>query len=48
MGKIGKISVINREYSSSGMQTMQDGLKQKKMTRTPGTGVFKFPYKAQW
>ena len=45
MGKIGKISVINREYSSSGMQTMQDGLKQKKMTRTPGTGVFKFPYK---
>lgn len=45
MGKIGKISVINREYSSSGMQTMQDGLKQKRMTRVPGTGVFKFPYK---
>jgi hypothetical protein len=43
--KIGKISVIQKEYSTSDMQTMQGGLAQKGMTRIPGTGVFKFPYK---
>jgi hypothetical protein len=45
MGKIGKISTIKREYSGSGLQTMEGGLSQRGMTRIPGTGVFKFPYK---
>jgi hypothetical protein len=45
MGKIGKISTIKKEYSNSQMQTMQGGLAQKGMTRIPGTGVFKYPYK---
>jgi hypothetical protein len=45
MGKIGKISTIKKEYSNSQMQTMQGGLAAKGMTRIPGTGVFKYPYK---
>jgi hypothetical protein len=45
MGKIGKISTIKREYNSSQLQTMDSGLAQKGMTRIPGTGVFKYPYK---
>jgi len=45
MGKIGKISPIKREYPSSQTQTMQSGLAQKGLTRIPGTGVFKYPYK---
>lgn len=45
MGKIGKISTIKREYNSSQLQTMDSGLSQKGMTRIPGTGVFKYPYK---
>jgi hypothetical protein len=45
MGKIGKISVIKRDYNNSQLQTMQGGLLQKGMTRIPGTGVFKYPYK---
>lgn len=45
MGKIGKISTIKKEYSNSGLQTMQGGLSQKGLTRIPGTGVFKYPYK---
>jgi len=45
MGKQGKISTIKREYNSAGLQTMQGGLAQKGMTRIPGTGVFKYPYK---
>ena len=45
MGKIGKISTIKRDYSNTGIQTMQSGLAQKSMTRIPGTGVFKYPYK---
>ena len=45
MGKIGKISTIKKEYSNSQMQTMQGGLAQKGLTRIPGTGVFKYPYK---
>ncbi len=45
MGKLlGRISTIKREYSSN-MQTMQNGLVQHNMTRVPGTGVFKYPYK---
>lgn len=43
--KVGKISVLKKEYSSVEMQTMQGGLAQKNLTRIPGTGVFKFPYK---
>jgi len=45
MGKLGKISTIKREYTTSQLQTMQSGLAQKGMTRIPGTGVFKYPYK---
>lgn len=45
MGKIGKISTIKREYNTSNIQTMDSGLAQKGMTRIPGTGVFKYPYK---
>lgn len=44
MGKIGKISVIRKEYGSS-LQTMQSELSRQGMTRIPGTGVFKYPYK---
>lgn len=43
--KIGKISTIKKEYNSAGMQTMQGGLSQRGLTRIPGTGVFKYPYK---
>ena len=45
MGKVGKISVIKRDYNNSQLQTMQGGLAARGMTRVPGTGVFKFPYK---
>jgi hypothetical protein len=45
MGKTGKISTIKREYNTSQLQTMDSGLSQKGMTRIPGTGVFKYPYK---
>lgn len=45
MGKIGKISTIKKEYGTTQLQTMQNGLAQRGMTRIPGTGVFKYPYK---
>ena len=45
MGKTGKISTIKKEYNSSQLQTMQSGLAQRGLTRIPGTGVFKYPYK---
>ena len=45
MAKIGKISTIKREFTSTQLQTMDSGLAQKGMTRIPGTGVFKYPYK---
>jgi len=46
MGAIGKISTIKKEYNSnSSIQTMQSNLAQKGLTRVPGTGVFKYPYK---
>ena len=44
MAKTGKISTIKREFTST-QQTMDSGLAQKGMTRIPGTGVFKYPYK---
>jgi len=45
MGKTGKISTIKKEFNSSQLQTMQSGLAQRGLTRIPGTGVFKYPYK---
>lgn len=45
MGKIGKISAITREFRNSQLQTLESELSKKGMTRIPGTGVFKFPYK---
>lgn len=45
MAKSGKISSIKKEYSSSQLQTMQSELAKKGMSRIPGTGVFKYPYK---
>lgn len=45
MGRSGKISTIQKEYNNSQLQTMQGGLSQKGMSRVPGTGVFKYPYK---
>ena len=45
MGKLGKISTIKREFNDSLLQTMQSELAKKGMTRIPGTGVFKYPYK---
>lgn len=45
MSKLGKISTIKREYNSSQLQTMDSNLAQRGMTRIPGTGVFKYPYK---
>jgi hypothetical protein len=45
MGRVGKVSTIKKDYSTNGLQTMQTGLAQKGMTRIPGTGVFKYPYK---
>jgi len=43
--RVGKIAVIQKEYSNADMQTMHGSLAAKGMTRIPGTGVFKFPYK---
>ncbi len=45
MGKTGKISTIKKEYNSTQLQTMQSELSKQGMTRVPGTGVFKYPYK---
>ena len=45
MGKLGKVSTIKRQYNSSQLQTMDSNLAQQGMTRIPGTGVFKYPYK---
>ena len=45
MGKIGKVSTIKKDYNNSQIQTMQGGLALKGLTRIPGTGVFKYPYK---
>lgn len=44
MKKLGKISPIKKEIRSS-VQTMQTELSKKGMSRIPGTGVFKYPYK---
>jgi hypothetical protein len=44
MKKTGKISAIKREFNTQ-VKTMQSELMNKGLTRIPGTGVFKFPYK---
>lgn len=43
--KIGKISTIKKEIGRNAMQTMEGSLYQHNMTRMPGTGVLKYPYK---
>lgn len=45
MSKSGKISAIPKEFRNSAIQTMDSELNKKGMTRIPGTGVFRFPYK---
>lgn len=45
MRKSGKISSIKREYNDSLQKTMQSELAKVGMTRIPGTGAFKYPYK---
>lgn len=45
MSKIGKISVIKREYGNTQLKTMQSELAKNNRTRVPGTGIFKYPYK---
>jgi hypothetical protein len=45
MARLGKISTLKKDYNNSQLQTMQGGLALKGMTRIPGTGVFKYPYK---
>lgn len=45
MGKSGRISTLKKEYNNSQLQTMQGGLATRGLTRVPGTGVFKYPYK---
>jgi hypothetical protein len=45
MGKTVKISPIKKGVANATVQTMETGLGAQGMTRVPGTGVFKFPYK---
>lgn len=45
MGKIGKISAITKEFRNSQIQSLDSELNRQGMTRIPGTGVFRFPYK---
>jgi len=44
MAKVGKISVIPKDYSS-GFPTMEKSLRDKGYSRMPGTVMMKFPYK---
>ena len=45
MGKQAKIPTRKKDYNNSQLQTMQGGLASKGLTRIPGAGVFKYPYK---
>jgi len=45
MGKLGKIAIIPKDFSNTDIQTMQSELSRNGMSRVPGTGVFKYPYK---
>lgn len=44
MGKIGKISVIPKDYSGA-FPTMEKSLRDRGFSRMPGTVMMKFPYK---
>lgn len=43
--KVGKISTIKKETSNSTTQTMDTSLMKNGLSRMPGTGIFKFPFK---
>lgn len=45
MGKVGKISVIPKDYSGASFHTMEKSLRDKGLSRAPGTLQMKFPYK---
>ena len=45
MGKIVKISAIKKSIVGAQTQTMETSLLKEGLTRVPGTGEFKFPYK---
>jgi hypothetical protein len=45
MGKIVKISAIKKSIAGAQTQTMETSLLKEGLTRVPGTGEFKFPYK---
>ncbi len=45
MGRLGKITIIPKDFSNVELQTMQSELSRNGMSRVPGTGVFKYPYK---
>src|SRR5437016_3592229 len=44
MGKIGKIGIIPKDYSE-GFPTMEKSLRERGLSRMPGTVVMKFPYR---
>lgn len=45
MAKAVKISPIRHDYSGSSIETMSSSLAKKNLTRTPGTGVYFFPFR---
>jgi hypothetical protein len=45
MGKIGKISVIPKDYGSAAMPTMEKSLRERGHSRAPGTVLMRFPYR---
>lgn len=45
MGKVGKISVIPKEFGTSAQDTMEKSLRQRGMSRAPGTVLLRYPYK---
>lgn len=45
MGKVGKISVIPKEFGNSAQETMEKSLRQRGMSRAPGTVLLRYPYK---
>lgn len=45
MSTFGKISTITKDFSNSGVMTMDKSLAAAGLTRLPGTGVWRFPYK---
>lgn len=45
MGKVGKISVIPKEFGDTAMPTMEKSLRQRGHSRAPGTVAMRYPYK---